>query len=88
MCASPTGNCGCRRAGKPDIVGRALPQARYFSGNYCAVEAYYTLAIVAVRQGYYATIHNYLETELRYMDAGERGSKAPTLGHQGTPGYQ
>jgi len=24
----------------------------------------------------YATIANYLETELRYMDAGERGSSA------------
>jgi hypothetical protein len=31
----------------------------------------------------YATILNYLERELRYMDAGERGPKAPTLGHQG-----
>jgi hypothetical protein len=37
-------------------------------------------------RGNYATIPNYLEMELRYMDAGERGPKAPTLG-QGTPGY-
>jgi hypothetical protein len=30
-----------------------------------------------------ATIANYLERELRYMDAGERGPKAPKLGHRG-----
>jgi hypothetical protein len=46
------------------------------------------LAIAALHQGIYATIPNYLDWELRYMDAGERGSKAPKLGHQGTPGYQ
>jgi hypothetical protein len=28
-------------------------------------------AIVALHQGNYATIANYLERELRYMDAGE-----------------
>ncbi len=31
---------------------------------------------------------NYLATELRYTDAGERGPKALKQGHQGTPGYQ
>ncbi len=41
-----------------------------------------------MHQGNYATIPNYLERELRYMDAGERGPKAPTLGHKGIPGYQ
>jgi hypothetical protein len=46
------------------------------------------LTIAAMHQGNYATIPNYLERELRYMDAGERGSKAPTLGHKGIPGYQ
>ncbi len=46
------------------------------------------LAVAALHQGNYATIPNYLGRELRYMDAGERGSKAPKLGHQGTPGYQ
>jgi hypothetical protein len=29
------------------------------------------LTIAALHQGNYATIHNYLERELRYMDAGE-----------------
>jgi hypothetical protein len=43
---------------------------------------------IKAKKANYATIANYLETELRYMDAGERGSKAPELGHQGTPGYQ
>jgi hypothetical protein len=33
--------------------------------------------------GNYATIPNYLEMELRYMDAGKRGPKAPTLGRRG-----
>jgi hypothetical protein len=37
----------------------------------------------AMHQGNYATIANYLESELRYMDAGERGSKALKLGPQG-----
>jgi dolichyl-phosphate-mannose-protein mannosyltransferase len=32
--------------------------------------------------GIYATIPNYLEIELRYMDAGEQGPKAPTLGQR------
>ncbi len=38
-------------------------------------------------RGNYATIPNYLEMELRYMDAGERGPKAPTLatGDAGLP---
>jgi len=48
----------------------------------------YPAAIVALHQANYATISNYLERELRYMDAGERGSKAPKAGPQGTPGYQ
>jgi hypothetical protein len=39
--------------------------------------------IDAPHQGNYATIDNYLEMELRYMDAGKRGPKAPMLGHQG-----
>jgi hypothetical protein len=34
----------------------------------------------------YATIANYLERELRYMDAGERGSSASWA--IGTPGYR
>jgi hypothetical protein len=46
------------------------------------------LTIAAMHQGNYATIPNYMERELRYMDAGERGPKAPTLGHKGIPGYQ
>jgi hypothetical protein len=44
--------------------------------------------IAALRQGNYATIANYLVMELRYMDAGERGPKAPPAGPKGTPGYQ
>jgi hypothetical protein len=51
-------------------------------------EDLYLAAIVALHQANYATISNYLELELRYMDAGERGSKAPKAGPQGTPGYQ
>jgi hypothetical protein len=35
------------------------------------------VTIAALHQVNYATITNYLETELRYMDAGERGPKAP-----------
>ena len=43
----------------------------------------------ALHQGNYATIANYLERELRYMDAGERGSKRQEkLSRQGIPGYQ
>jgi Dolichyl-phosphate-mannose-protein mannosyltransferase len=34
--------------------------------------------VAALHQGNYATIPNYLERELRYMDAGERGSQAPS----------
>jgi hypothetical protein len=52
------------------------------------VKIFTLLTIAALHQGIYATISNYLEWELRYMDAGERGPKAPKLGHQGTPGYQ
>jgi hypothetical protein len=33
------------------------------------------LTIAALHQENYATIPNYLERELRYMDAGKRGSK-------------
>jgi len=40
-----------------------------------------------MHQGIYATIANYLERELRYMDAGEEASKAPMLA-KGIPGYQ
>ena len=43
---------------------------------------------IKAKKANYATIANYLERELRYMDAGERGPKAPTLGHKGIPGYQ
>jgi hypothetical protein len=49
---------------------------------------FYLATNVALHQANYATISNYLELELRYMDAGERGPKAPKLGHKGTPGYQ
>ncbi len=48
----------------------------------------YPLTVAATHQENYATIPNYVERELRYMDAGERGPKAPTLGHKGIPGYQ
>src|SRR5665647_1251376 len=41
------------------------------------------LTIAALHQGNYATIANYLERQLRYRDAGERGPKAPSLGHKG-----
>jgi hypothetical protein len=51
-------------------------------------EMFAPLMIAAMHQGNYATIPNYLERELRYMDAGERGPKAPKLGHKGIPGYQ
>jgi hypothetical protein len=43
--------------------------------------------IAALHQGNYATIANYLERELRYMDAGERGPKRHNWA-KGTPGYQ
>jgi hypothetical protein len=33
-------------------------------------------AIAALHQGNYATIPNYLERELRYMDAGEEAQSA------------
>jgi hypothetical protein len=52
------------------------------------VKIFTLLTIAALHQGIYATISNYLVWELRYMDAGERGPKAPKLGHKGTPGYQ
>src|SRR5260370_36829415 len=37
-----------------------------------------------MHQGIYATIANYSERELRYMDAGEEASKAPMLGQGDT----
>jgi hypothetical protein len=40
-------------------------------------------ANAALHQEIYATIPNYLLWELRYMDAGEQGPKAPKLGHRG-----
>jgi hypothetical protein len=46
----------------------------------------YLLTIAATHQGNYATIANYSEPELRYMDAGEQGPQAPKLGHQGDSG--
>jgi len=42
--------------------------------------------IAALHQGNYATIPNYLETYLRYMDAGDEAQERQ-LGHRG-PGYQ
>ena len=42
--------------------------------------------VAALHQENYATIPNYSERELRYMDAGERAQKR-WLGHRG-PGYQ
>jgi hypothetical protein len=43
---------------------------------------------VAPHQENYATIYNYLKRELRYRDAGERGSQALAAEPVGTPGYQ
>lgn len=40
----------------------------------------------ALHQGNYATIPNYLERYLRYMDAGDEAQERQ-LGHRG-PGYQ
>jgi hypothetical protein len=44
--------------------------------------------IAALHQGNYATIPNYLERELRYMDAGELRPENAKAGPQGLPGYQ
>jgi len=41
-----------------------------------------------MHQGIYATILNYLERELRYMDAGELRPKSANAGPVGTPGYR
>jgi hypothetical protein len=45
------------------------------------------MTIAALHQGNYATIPNYLESELRYMDAGERGPKRQSwaIGDTGLP---
>jgi len=42
-------------------------------------------SFVALHQGNYATIPNYLESYLRYMDAGDEAQKRQ-LGQEG-PGY-
>jgi hypothetical protein len=45
------------------------------------------VTIAALHQGNYATISNYLERELRYMDAGDEAQKRQSWA-KGTPGYQ
>jgi hypothetical protein len=49
---------------------------------------FHPVAIAALHQVNYATIYNYLVMELRYMDAGERGSQALKLSQLGLPGFQ
>src|SRR5476651_890743 len=82
MCASPTTNYGCSSSQK------AYQAARKEAGTAPGALGIIPtddnqLTIAALHQGNYATISNYLERELRYMDAGERGPKAPKLGHRG-----
>jgi predicted RNA polymerase sigma factor len=67
-------------------VDRQWPRAGLPTARPCRNFTFAGL-VAALHQGNYAAIPNYLERELRYMDAGERGSKAPMLGHRG-PGYQ
>jgi hypothetical protein len=59
-----------------------LIQALIFAQGMPAAGIYLPPLLQRIR-GIYATILNYPERELRYMDAGERGPKAPTLGHLG-----
>ena len=63
---------------------------RDFNSRRRAIRAcrdFHFVTIAALHQGNYATIPNYLERELRYMDAGEEAQSA-TAGPKGTPGYQ
>lgn len=74
LCASPTGNYG---AGSPKIGPRLEDSGQHFAARRPARPRpyFYRLPIdmpyVALHQENYATIANYLERELRYMDAGE-----------------
>jgi hypothetical protein len=72
LCASPTGNYPERLLQR--IKFRDLLLTRHVIRGF---EGPGFLTIAALHQANYATIANYLERELRYMDAGERGSKAP-----------
>ena len=75
MCASPTGNCA-QGSSKISAPATACPSIRApaiqlaFSPVRIST-AYQLLPICCVASGNYATIPNYLEMELRYMDAGE-----------------
>jgi len=95
MCVSPTGNCGSGSRDKTAVRDRtndpafpaffAFPAARAIPASHMIL---FDTPIAAMHQGNYATFANYLEKELRYMDAGERGSKAPKAEPRGTPGYR
>jgi hypothetical protein len=68
----------------PHVNGSA-PQFRRRAISAC--RDFHLVTIAALHQGNYATIPNYLERELRYMDAGEEAQSAKA-GPKGTPGYQ
>jgi hypothetical protein len=61
---------------------KPIPSATYFT-----LRDPLSLMIGAMHQANYATIADYPASELRYMDAGERGPKA-RAGQEVTPGYQ
>jgi hypothetical protein len=70
MYASPTTNYGCSSSQKAYQTARkGAGKASEAPGLIPTDENQLTIA--ALHQGNYATISNYLERELRYMDAGE-----------------
>jgi hypothetical protein len=75
LCASPTGNYD---AGSLKIAPRRQDSGQHFAAlpAHPAPHPYFyyqpiDMPYVALHQENYATIANYLERELRYMDAGE-----------------
>jgi hypothetical protein len=64
------------------------PQIRGLAGAQACRNFTQPGLLAALHQENWATIDNYLEMELRYMDAGERRPKSAKAGPEGTPGYQ
>jgi len=84
LCTAPTDNCWC---GSRESLGLRNIRPPFWSARRLACQDFHLVTIAALHQGNYATIPNYLERELRYMDAGEEAQSA-TAGPKGTPGYQ
>ena len=80
---------------QPTIAGEVPREGPHVNGSapqfrrraVWACRDFHLVTIAALHQGNYATIPNYLEGELRYMDAGEEAQSAKA-GPKGTPGYQ